>query len=179
MRASYKLFRGSVNPNMSVLFSYDYATTGQFQTITRRETGSISIMPSFGINISNGFDKDRIYITAYQYYSFASLLKKTVNMISEHLYEIFPNAGRSEFEIDNKTLDRFQVEKAMSTDGMTMVPIVYVDDTNQCFPGVLINTLKFGSIRLALQDAISMSKMFDGFDPYSFSLAMCQLCRSL
>lgn len=179
MRGNYKLYRGTINPNLSVIYSYKYDRDGQFKTITRRESGSISIMPSFGINITNGFDKDYVFISSNQYYIFATLLKKTVDLISEHLYEIFPNAGRSEFEIDNKTLERFQLEKAMSNDGITMMPVVYVDDTNQCFPGIMISTLKNGSIRIALQDAIPMSQMFNSFDPHNFSIAMCGFCLSV
>ena len=85
MRINYKLFRGSINRNLIVNYAYHFEPTGDFQTVTQRENGSVSILPSFGISISEGFDKDRVYISANQYYIFSSLLKKTVKLISEIL----------------------------------------------------------------------------------------------
>ena len=96
-------------------------------------------------------------------------------LIQEHLYELFPNAGKSEFEINSKAFERFQTEKAIASDGITMIPAVYVDDTNQCYPGIQINTLKLGSIRIPLQDAIPMNKMFSTFDPHAMSISMLRI----
>ena len=176
MRINYKLFRGSINRNLIVNYAYHFEPTGDFQTVTQRENGTVSILPSFGINISEGFEKDRVYISANQYYIFSSLLKKTVKLISDHLYEIFPNAGKVEFEIDTKTLERFQIEKAVANGGITMVPAVWTNETGECFPGIQINTLKCGSIRIPLQDAIPISELFANFNPHAFALTMLRIC---
>lgn len=176
MRINYKLFRGTVDKHLSVLYVYRYEADGDFQTVYQKEgSASVTILPSFGINISRGYDQDRAYITSNQYFIFVTLLEKIVRLVSEHLYELFPNAGRSEFEINAKALERFQTEMAVASDGITMIPAVFVDDTNQCYPGIQINTLKLGSIKLTLQDAIPMSKMFSTFDPHAMSLSMLRI----
>lgn len=179
MRINYKLFRGSVDDKLSVTYVYRFEESGDFQTIKERENGTVTILPSFGITISNGFGKDSAYITSGMYHSFVSLLEKGVKLVSDHLYEIFPNIGSIEFEIDSKTLERFQTEKALSTTGMTIIPCVFVDETNQCFPGIQLNTLKFGSIKIPLQDAIAISKMFETFDPHMFGLSILRICGKI
>lgn len=176
MRINYKLFRGSIDKKLSITYSYMYEPTGDFQTVVQRENGTVTILPSFGISISHGFEQDHIYIVSNQYYVFSSLLEKAVKLISDHLYEIFPNVGHAEFEIDAKTLERFQTEKAIAIDGITMIPAVWVDETNQCFPGIQINTLKFGSIKIPLQEAIPISLLLKNFDPHAASLTMLRIC---
>lgn len=175
-RINYRLFRGSVDKHLSVLYNYAFEADGDFPTIYQREgSQSVTISPSYGINISHGFERDHVFIPSNQYYIFASLLETAVKLISEHLYELFPNAGRSEFEINTKALERFQTEKAIANGGITIVPTVFVDDTSQCFPGLHINTLKLGNIKLPLQDAIPLSKMLNAFDPNVFSLSMLRI----
>lgn len=176
MRINYKMYRGSTDKNLTVQYVYQFEPSGDFQTVMQRENGTVSILPSFGISVSNGYDRDRVYITSNQYFQFTSLLERCVKLVSDHLYEIFPNVGRAEFEIDTKTLERFQTEKAMAADGITMVPEVWVDETNQCYPGIRINTLKLGTIRIPLQDAIAISKMLSTFDPHLFSISLLRVC---
>lgn len=176
MRINYKLFRGSVDKHLSVSYVYSYEADGDFKTVYQREgSNSVSILPSFGISISKGYDQERVYIPSNQYFTFITMLNKIVRLISDHLYELFPNAGRSEFEINAKALERFQTEEAIASDGITMIPAVYVDDTNQCYPGIQINTLKLGSIRIPLQDAIPMNQMFKTFDPHAMSISMLRI----
>lgn len=176
MRVNYKLFRGSVDKKLSALYVYTFEADGDFKTVYQREgSSSVTILPSFGISISRGYNQDGIYVTSNQYFTFVTLLNKIVTLIQDHLYELFPNAGKSEFEINSKALERFQTEKAIASDGITMIPAVYVDDTNQCYPGIQINTLKLGSIRIPLQDAIPMNKMFSTFDPHAMSISMLRI----
>ena len=179
LRINYKLYRGNVDRNLSVTYVYMFEPSGDFRTVNQRENGTVTILPSFGISISEGYGKDQVYFTANQYYIFASILERTVKMISDHLYELFPNAGKSEFEIDAKTLERFQTEKAIASNGITMVPCVWIDETNQCFPGVQITTLKHGGLRIPLQDAIPISQMFLHFDPHGFALSMLRTCGKI
>ena len=176
MRLNYKLFRGSRDKHLTVLYGYSYEPDGDFKTVYQREgSNTVTILPAFGISISKGYEQDRVYIPSNQYFTFVTLLQKTVTLISDHLYELFPNAGRSEFEINAKALERFQTEMAIASDGITMVPAVYVDDTNQCYPGIQINTLKLGSIRIPFEDAIPMNQMFKTFDPHAMSISMLRI----
>ena len=175
LRINYKLYRGNVDRNLSVTYVYMFEPSGDFRTVNQRENGTVTILPSFGISISKGYEQDRVYIPSNQYFTFVTLLQKAVTLISDHLYELFPNAGRSEFEINAKALERFQTEMAIASDGITMVPAVYVDDTNQCYPGIQINTLKLGSIRIPFEDAIPMNQMFKTFDPHAMSISMLRI----
>ena len=97
-------------------------------------------------------------------------------MISENLYDIFPDVSKLEFEVDPKTLQIYQTEKAMSTGGITIVPAVWVDNTQQCFPAIKVTTLKYPTgITIPLEDAIAMNKMFNTFDPHTYSMILLQL----
>ena len=176
-RINYKLFRGQIDKRLSVIYNYTFESDGDFRTIFQKD-GSISttISPSYGINISHGFEQDRrVFIPSSQYYIFTSLLETAIKLISEHLYELFPNVGKSEFEINGKVLERFQTEKAIANGGITMIPCVFTDETNQCYPGIHINTLKLGNIKIPLQDAIPRSKMLNSFDPSVMSLSMLRI----
>ena len=175
MSIQYRLFKGSIDKQLSVSYVYRFESQGDFQTIKERPNGNMTIFPSFGISISRGFDQEQVYITSNQYYIFASLLAKITDLVSKHLYELFPNVGKAEFEIDAKALERFQTEKAVASNGITMTPCVWVDETNQCYPGIQISTIKNSSIRLPFQDVIPMSEMFKGFDPHAMSLAMLRI----
>lgn len=174
MRVDTPLFRGtqdSVNKNLLVSYVYTFEQGGKFDTVRQRANGNMTINPSFGISISEGFDKPHIFIPGVKYYQFTTLLEKTVNAISENLYEIFPNVNRIEFEIDSRVLERFQTEKAMTTAGMTAVPAVWVDETSSCYPGIRINT-KNGYVIIPLEDAIPLKEMLKGFDPIVYSINM-------
>lgn len=175
MRANYKLYRGVTNKQLSVTYTYNFETTGDFQTIRQHENGTLTIRPSFGISISNGFEKDSIYIVPSQYYAFTPLLETAIKLISEHLYELFPDVGNSEFEVDSEALERFMTEKALANGGFTIIPAVFVDDNNQCYPGLRINTIRFGSMVIPFDDAISISKLLSSFDPHLFSISMLRL----
>lgn len=172
------IYRGFVNKDLRVTYHYKFESTGQFQTITQRENGSITILPSFGISISEGFEKSRLFIPGNKYYPFSSLLRKSIKKISDNLYDIFPNVNRIEFEIDSRVLERFQTEQAMSTNNMTIIPEVWVDNTNSCYPAIKVNTLN-GSISIPLEDAISISEMMNSFDPMTYGLSVLRLLGKL
>lgn len=174
MRIDTPILRGtqdSVNKNLLVSYVYTFEESGQFQTVKERPNGSITINPSFGISISEGFDKPRIFIPGNKYYSLVTLLDKTINLVSENLYEIFPNVSKIEFEIDSRVLERFQTEKALTTAGMTAVPAVWSDDTNCCYPAIKV-MMTTGSVMIPLEDAIPMTEMFKNFDPINYSISM-------
>ena len=175
-RINYKLYRGSINKFMSVTYTYTFETEGKFSTIYQPEHGnSVTISPTFGISISNGFEKDQVYIPAHQYYHFTALLETAVKLISEHLYELFPNVGKMEFEINAKTLERFMTEKSVASNGITIVPCMYVDETNQCYPGIHITSTNLGNIKIPLQDAIPISKMLMSLQPHELGISMLRI----
>lgn len=177
MRINFPIYRGNTNKHLQVTYVYRFEPTGEYSTVKERPNGSVTIYPSYGISVSEGFEKDSIYIPSGQYFSFVTLLSKSVRLIQENLYELFPNVNSAEFEADAKALDRFQTEKALANDGITMSPAVWVDrETNQCYPGLMIKTLKFGSVCIPLQDAIPIEAMFSKLDPLALSISMLRIC---
>lgn len=174
MRIDTTLYKGFVNKDLRVSYLYNFEQSGQFQTIVQKDNGNVTIRPAFGISISEGFGKCHMFIPSNKYYSFASLLKKSVKLISDNLYDIFPNINRIEFEIDSRVMERFQTEQALTTNGMTMVPAVWIDSTNSCYPGIKVNTTN-GYITIPLEDAIPISKMLNSFEPHSFGLSILRI----
>ena len=135
-------------------------------------------MPNFAISISEGFDKPYIFIPGNRYFQFVLLLRKTVKLVSEHMFELYPDTTSSEFEIDSRTLERFQSEKAMSTAGMTLLPDVWVNETNECFPALKIETL-FGTCKIPFEDCMAIAQMFRAFDPFTFGISLIQLSMNV
>lgn len=175
MRLEHVLYRGFVNREFLMTFVYTYDAEGNYPTITEKSNGAIRINPSFGISLSEGYAKHWVYLTANKYYPFASLLQKSIKLISENLYDIFPDIGRMEFEIDSRVLERFKTEKALTAAEMTIIPEVWVDATSTCYPALRLNTLKSGTIVIPLEDAIAISKMLDTFEPNTFGLSMLRI----
>lgn len=167
----YKGSKESVNPQMLVTYIYDFQMDGNFPTIKEKRNGGYTINPSFGISISEGFDKPRIFIPGIRYFAFSTLFDKAIKLVSENLFTIFPNVNKIEFEIDSRALERFQTEKALASAGMSAYPAVWCDETNACYPGIRINT-KQGSVIIPLEDAIPLNELFKRFDPICYSISM-------
>ena len=157
------------------MYQYKFEQYGDFPTVRRKKNGGYIISPSFAIVISEGFDKNHIFIPASAYYSFTSLFQKTVKLVSENLYTLFPDLNRIEFEIDSKALDRFQTEKALSTAGMTGIPCTWVNNLSETFPAIRI-TSNNGTVTIPLEDAVAIAEMFKGFDPLVSSVCMLRFC---
>jgi hypothetical protein len=172
------LYRGSKegSPNPSLLISYLYMyedNPDNFPTVKVRRNGGISLNPSFGISISEGFDKPRIFIPGMKYYAFVALLEKAVTRIQENLFTLFPNISSTEFEVDSRALEIFQTEKAFTTAGMTAVPAVWTNAASECFPGVKITSMN-GMVTIPLEDAIPIVEMLKHFDPIVYSVSMLE-----
>ena len=168
------IYRGtqeSINTHLLVSYHYMFEPEGQYQTIKEKRNGGYVINPSFGISISEGFDKPRIFIPGNKYYSFVTLLDKAITTVSENLFTIFPDVNKIEFEVDSRALERFQTEKALSTAGMSAVPAVWSNETNECFPGIRINS-KNGCVIIPLEDAIPLVDLLKHFDPIVYSISM-------
>lgn len=178
MKIDSRLYTGTINKDLRLTYTYDYQENGQFQTITFKGNGRVIVRPSFNITISEGFDKPRLFLPSTKYHSFTALLRKSIDLISKNLYEIFPNVGRIEFEADSRVLERFQTEQALATDGITAMPCVWVDPTGSCFPGVRLNSLN-GSVSIPLEDAIPMSELLNNFDPYCYGISIMRAVSEL
>lgn len=174
MRIDTTIHKGIINDALRVSYVYSFEPAGKFQTIREKENGNVTISQSFGISISEGFDKARIYLPANKYYPFATLMEKTVNNISKNLYEIFPNVGKLEFDVDSRALERFQTEKALNVAGMTAIPTVWSDSTGMCYPAIKINIVG-GSVSIPLEDAISISSMLNKFDPFNYAISLLRV----
>lgn len=176
MKIDSVLYRGLINKDLRVTYMYSYDTEGMYQTIKQKMSGRYSLFQSFSIDISEGYEKAHVFIPSNRYYQFTQLLGSAVKKISENLLDLFPNIGQPEFDIDSRTLERFQTEQALTTGGMTMMPAVYVDATNATFAGIRISSCVGNtSIVIPFEDAIPMSKMFETFDPHMFGLSMLKI----
>ena len=171
LKLDHLLLRGSVDKDLRISFRYKFSD-GEYATV-KETNGFVWINPTYAIVISRSFE-DSIYINDRKYYSFAVLLEKTIKLISDSLYDLFPDINDIEFGIDSKMLDIFRVEKAMNTNGITMLPTVWSDNTSKCYPGIEILT-DSRAFRLPLEDAIAMSKLFSVFDPSSMGVNLLRL----
>lgn len=184
-RVDTLLFSGSVNKDFRINYLFTIkdgddkfapAKYSQVYDQAGSPTDVLKIFPSILLNISEGFGKAFILIGTNKYFSFVTLLSKTVDLISAHLYEIFPDADKIEFEGDAKMLEIYRNEKAMTSNGITMYPTIYVDNTNQCYPAIKCTTDKYPmGITIPMEDAIAMNKLFSTFEPITYGLTMMQL----
>lgn len=174
-RIDSQLFRGVVNKDLNVNFMYTFTDEGNFQTIVERE-GAVKIQQSFLLGISEGYGRPFITVQSNVYPSFISLLDKSIKLISENLYDIYPDIGKIEFDIDSKTMEIYQTEKAIQTAGMIMVPDVWIDMSQQCFPAIKMTSTKYPmGVKIPLEDAVAMSKMLSCFDPNVYGLTLLRI----
>ena len=169
-----RIFRASkdaCNPNLNVTYIYEYKTDENYPTVKAKRNGGYIIDPSFSISISEGFDKNRIYIPGNKYFAFISIFRKAIDIVKDNLYTIFPDVNKTEFEIDSRALERFQTEKALMVGGITACPAVYSNETNECFPGIRV-TSQYGEIIVALEDTMQLIELFKVFDPIAYSVTM-------
>ena len=167
----YRANKSSVNKDFTIFYHYKFEQSGYFPTVRRKKNGGYIISPSFSIKLSEGFEKNGLFVPSSMYYAFISLFDKTVKLVSENVYTLFPDVNKIEFEIDNKALDRFQTEKALTTMGMTGTPCVWANSFNETFPAIRISS-KNGCVVVPLEDAIAINELFKGFDPMVYSISM-------
>ena len=174
MRIDSVLYRGFVDKDLRVTYIYNFESYGKFPTIIQKDNGNVVIYPAYALSISEGFDKPHVYIPTNKYHSFVSLLEKCIKLVSDNLYDIFPNVNKIEFETDSRVLERFQTEQALSTNGITMIPAVWTDGSGSCFPGIQINMMN-GSITIPFEDVISIGQMLKTFEPNQFGLSILRI----
>lgn len=178
MNVNHTLYYGIINKELKMDYILMDESNAQFPLIKQTMKGNIQIRPSFGISISEGFNKSKIFIKTSSYFHFITLLDKTIKLISDNLYEIFPNINSMEYSIDSKVMERFQTEKAITVCDMTMFPSIFVNETNECFPAIQINTQK-GYVKVPFEDCIGINKLLEIFDPFSFEINMLRIMGKL
>ena len=171
LKIDHLLMRGSVDTDLRVSFRYKFSDS-EFATV-KQHGDFISINPTYAIVISRSFE-DSIFIPDRKYFSFVSLLAKTVKLISDDLYNLFPDINDIEFGIDHKMLDIFRVEKAMSTNGITMLPTVWSDANSKCYPGIEISD-NSRCFKFPMEDAIAMVQLFSVFDPINMGIGILRM----
>lgn len=174
-RVDSQLFKGNVNKDLTANYLYTYTEEGKFQPIVRKGE-AIKMYPAYMLSISEGYAKPFMVIGSTAYASFISLLEKSIKLISENLYDIYPDIGKIEFDMNSKALELFQTEKAVQTAGMTMVPDIWVDETQQCFPAIKCTNMKYPTgVKIPLEDATALSKLLSCFDPHIYGLMLLRV----
>ena len=171
------MYSGSINKDLVVnyCYSYEYGPDAKYPSIRKSDSGSTIIINGYGLSISEGFNRNRLYISRNGWAPFVVLLEKTVKVISDNLYEIFPDINKTEFDIDSRVLERFQTEKACSTAGMTMIPAVWLGPAGECYPAIRINTIKGGTTVIPFEDCITLSSILSRTDPELYGLSLLKL----
>ena len=170
------LYKGmEINKDLTVNFIVTYETKdGQYPTIRETPSG-YTFNRAYGLAISEGYDKSRMFCSANEWFQFVTLLHKSIKLIQENFYNIFPGNGRLDrSDIDTKELERFQTEKCMYLDGITIVPIIYMTDYDS-FPGIRISTKRNEYIKIPFEDAIIISEMLDKIEPNILSVEYLKL----
>lgn len=170
-----QLFRGNVNKDFLANYMYTFTDEGNYQPIMRKGD-NIKLYQSYMLGLSEGYGKPYMSFISSSWAPFVSLLDKSIKIISENLYDIYPDIGKIEFDMNSKALEIFQTEKAIQTAGITMVPDIWVDETQQCFPAIKCTTTRYPSgIRIPLEDAKALSTTLNCFDPHIYGLVLLGL----
>lgn len=172
MKVYVDIYRGFICKNLNVQFIYSYENNpeSKYKTYSQGNNwGSIRHSYSFSIRTAYG-DKTGLFITDKQFGAFRTLLKNSIKLISEHLYELFPKIGSTEFEISDKALDRFVTEKAQSSMNITIIPSVYATPAQETFPGIHIDDGRGGAITIPLEDAVAMYETLKSLDVINLSM---------
>lgn len=178
-----RLFRGQINRDLLVNYLYQYRDgnnpENKYPSVRMTQPSqSLVIDPSFGLSISEGFEKDRLFVPGSKWFQFTTLFSKTITEISKVLYEIFPNISGTDIDIDNRALDMFKTERACSTCGFTMLPCIWFDTTNQGYPAIQIDGLN-GSCKIPFEDAIPLNAILNNVDPLTYGLQVLSLMKQL
>jgi hypothetical protein len=177
-----QLFRGNVNKDLLVRYVYTYQSPSnpenKYPSIKQTSTGNIAVNHNYGLSISQGFEQSHLFIGTRLWNQFVTLLEKSVRLVSENLMDLFPDMSTDDFEIDSRALERFQTEKACSVAGITIVPTVWVNSTQQCYPAIHISTLRDSCV-IPFEDAIPLSAMLSKMDPIIYGFNTLQLMYSI
>ena len=167
------VYQGLTNRDMRVSFVYFFKCEEEkFNTVVERENGYV-VNHSYLLKISEGYERPVIFVSPRKYFSFVTLFEKSLKLIQDNLYTLFPNVGRTEFDIDGRALDLFIQEKALSSADMHIVPAIWTDTTNQCYPGLkIVSEDKNSSVTIPLEDAIGFNRFLNTFQPDLYGMLL-------
>lgn len=176
MIINHTLYKCDINREMTIDYIYTFEPSNErFKpTIVQNPNGSINIQSYFGIRIKEGYQQNSIWITTKQYFTFVSLLKKAVTLITDNLFKLYPNIGSATLSVDQVVLERFQNERSLYSNNITMKPCVWIDKTDQPYAAIEIETVG-NSVKIPFEDAIGIVEMFQCFDPFSFGLGLLRI----
>lgn len=183
-RVSMTIFTGAINKDLRVTFGYTYTSDngeGKYPTVRMSDRGTIIINHSYSLTLNTDYSTQGLFIVGKDWERFCVLLEKTIKLISESLYELYPEIDSTEFTVDSRTLDRFKVEKACTSGGMSMYPDIWVSKDGQTYPAIQINT-SIGScttMKLPLEDAIPLSRALNKIDPNLYGLNIIEAMESM
>lgn len=172
MKRSVKisLYKGmDINKDLQVTMNIVYDYNSQFATI--KVVGeNLYFNRAYALSISEGYDKARIFMTNNEWAPFVSILRKSIRLIQENFHSIFPSQGKfNRDDLDSKELERFQTEKCLYLNGISIIPIVYTTEYDT-FPGILIRNKRNESVRIPFEDAIIISEILDKIEPNVLSI---------
>lgn len=173
-KISHTMLTCSVNKKLKVEYQFQRKTSSKFNTV-REYNNTMYITPSFSMIIGEPYGSpNRIFIPSKDYFQFVILLDKSVKLVQQYALELFPNMTSTEFDIDHRALERFSTEKAMYSNGMSIIPTTWSNDVNETFPAIQVTTMN-GVCRIPLEDAMVISQMLSTFDPHTFGLLLLNM----
>lgn len=179
-RISYTIAYGAINKDLRVDFIYqpDMNPDSKYQTVRfNPETGNARIRQSHALSISEGFDRNRMFIPGAHVDSFMEVFCKTVELISKKLLVLFPNINNIEQNIDQQELEKFTRNDAIMVNGYSALPCTYVTMENETRPGIRIENTKGELVRMALTDAIIVSKVLQKMNFPMFDLMLFMISQ--
>jgi len=172
MKRSVKisLYKGmDINKDLQVTMNIVYDYNSQFPTI-KTIGENLYFNRAYALSISEGYEKARIFMTNNEWAPFVSILRKSIRLIQENFHSIFPSQGKfNRDDLDTKELERFQTEKCLYLNGISIIPIVYTTEYDT-FPGILIRNKRNESVRIPFEDAIIISEILDKIEPNVLSI---------
>lgn len=169
------LYRGmDINKDLQVSMNVVYDYDSQYTTV-KISGNNITFNRSYTLSITEGYEKPRIFISSNEWAPFVSILRKSIKLIQENFHNIFPSEGRINREdIDMKELERFQTEKCMFLNGISIIPIIYSTEYEN-FPGIMVRNKRNESVRIPFEDAIIISEILDKIEPNLLSIQYLQM----
>ena len=174
------IYRGFHCKHLQVSFVYKFIN-GPDEKYKTYASGNNwgAIRHSYGLSVRTSTDRTTsLFITDRQFGAFRTLLKNSIKIISENLYELFPKLGSVEFEINEKALERFKIEKAQSAMNIIIVPALYVSESQETLPGLNIDDSRGGNVTIPLEDAVAMYDVLKSLDPINLSMNILKELQS-
>lgn len=179
-RINYTLMYGSINRDLRLdyIFTIDDNPENKYRTIiTKPESPTIYIRPSYALSITEGFERPHLFLPGPHIRPVFDMLSKTVKATSEKLMALFPNVNKPEFDIDQTALQEFTIKDAVSVNGYTALPCVYVNNESECKPAIRVTNTKGEYVRIPLTDAIVMVKTYERTDLDTFGLTILSMYK--